>query len=168
MQYDKLKDVDVSDSASEKNITYKAKTTIGGEEFSSNLKINIKSEQEHIDMKYVKGKIDELHEVVVDFKNSSLMKELERAEPVRSPIRKTNAILKDVQLNKCLELWEILEQLQNSIKFDSEYMENSLVDENELSRYLDLMNNRPRKCLKYKTPNEVINEHSLHQVLHLI
>lgn len=47
-------------------------------------------------------------------------------------------------------------------------MDLSLVDENELSHYLDLMNNRPRKCLKYKTPNEVINEHSLHQVLHLI
>ena len=47
-------------------------------------------------------------------------------------------------------------------------MDLSLVDTNELSYYLDLMNNRPRKCLKYKTPNEVINEHSLHRVLHLI
>jgi len=88
----------------------------------------------------VKEKIDDLHEVVVDFKNSSLMKELDRAEPVRSPIRKTNAILKDVQLNKCLELWEILEQLQNSIKFDSINNDNDLIDENEFVENLTLAN----------------------------
>ena len=40
-------------------------------------------------------------------------------------------------------------------------MDLSLVDTNELSHYLNLMNNRPRKCLKYKTPNEVINEYRL-------
>lgn len=41
-------------------------------------------------------------------------------------------------------------------------MDLSLVDKNELSYYLDLMNNRPRKCLKYKTPNEIIKKHNLH------
>ena len=35
-------------------------------------------------------------------------------------------------------------------------MDLSKVDENELQHHLSLMNNRPRKCLKYKTPNEVI------------
>lgn len=37
-------------------------------------------------------------------------------------------------------------------------MDLSEVDEEELKYNLDLLNNRPRKCLKYKTPNEVINE----------
>lgn len=45
-------------------------------------------------------------------------------------------------------------------------MDLSEVDEEELRRNLDLLNDRPRKCLKYKTPNEVINEfineHNLH------
>ena len=33
------------------------------------------------------------------------------------------------------------------------------VDENELSNNIELLNNRPRKCLGYKTPNEVMNSH---------
>lgn len=140
MQYEKMKKVDVNNTASEKKIVYKAKTIIDNEEYTSNLKINVKSENDQIDMKYIKEKIDELYEVVVDFKSSSLMKSLERAEPVRSPIRKTNAILKDVQLNKCLELWEILEQLQNSIKFDSDYINSDLIDENEFIENLTLAN----------------------------
>ena len=37
-----------------------------------------------------------------------------------------------------------------------------LVDEDELKHNLELMNNRPRKCLGYKTPNEVMNEIDSH------
>lgn len=35
-------------------------------------------------------------------------------------------------------------------------MDLSAVDEEELASNIDLMNNRPRKCLGYKTPNEVL------------
>lgn len=35
-------------------------------------------------------------------------------------------------------------------------MDLSKVDENELSNNLTLMNNRPRKCSPFKTPNEVV------------
>ena len=41
-------------------------------------------------------------------------------------------------------------------------MDLSLVDEDELKHNLELMNNRPRKCLGYKTPNEVMNETDSH------
>lgn len=37
-------------------------------------------------------------------------------------------------------------------------MDLSQVDENELSNILTLMNNRPRKCLQFKTPNELMFE----------
>ena len=37
-------------------------------------------------------------------------------------------------------------------------MDLSQVDTKDLQHRLSLMNNRPRKCLQYKTPNEVINE----------
>ncbi len=36
-------------------------------------------------------------------------------------------------------------------------MDLSLVDENELKMNLEKMNNRPRKCLGFKTPNEVLD-----------
>ena len=38
-------------------------------------------------------------------------------------------------------------------------MDISEVDEDDLAYNLDLINNRPRKCLGYLTPNEVINSH---------
>lgn len=41
-------------------------------------------------------------------------------------------------------------------------MDLSLVDEDELKHNPELMNNRPRKCLGYKTPNEVMNEIDSH------
>ncbi|MGD9886817.1 MAG: IS30 family transposase, partial [Bacilli bacterium] len=37
-------------------------------------------------------------------------------------------------------------------------MDLSLTTNNELSIVLSLMNNRPRKCLGYKTPLEVMND----------
>lgn len=37
-------------------------------------------------------------------------------------------------------------------------MDLSKTSNNELDRCLSLMNNRPRKCIKFKTPNEVITE----------
>ena len=40
-------------------------------------------------------------------------------------------------------------------------MDFSQIDE-ELKYYLELMNNRPRKCLGYKTPNEIIYEINAH------
>lgn len=37
-------------------------------------------------------------------------------------------------------------------------MDLSLTNNTELNQKLDLLNNRPRKCINYKTPNEVIKE----------
>lgn len=45
-------------------------------------------------------------------------------------------------------------------------MDLSEVDEEELKHNLQLMNDRPRRCLKYKTPNEVINEFIIENNLH--
>lgn len=41
-------------------------------------------------------------------------------------------------------------------KFYPKSMDLSEVNQRELTEILSLMNNRPRKCLKYKTPSEVI------------
>ena len=41
-------------------------------------------------------------------------------------------------------------------------MDLSEVNKEELQHILDLMNNRPRKCLDYKTPTEVMNNDHLH------
>lgn len=139
LQYENIKDLDIADNASTKKVIYNAKTTIDNNEYTSSLAIDVKNKKDDIDLAIVKERINALHEIICTFRNSNLMKQLEKAEPVRSPIRKTNAILKDVQLNKCLELWEILEKLQNDIKLDLE-IEDDFIDENEFVENLTLTN----------------------------
>lgn len=138
IQYDLMKKTDVKNGCSQKNVTYKANTILDNKEYSSSLKINVKENQENINFKLIKEKIDNLYNIVVQFRKSDLMKQLERAQAVRSPIRKTNAILKDPQLNKCLELWEILEKLQNSVHLDTETF--GYIDEQSFEENLTLTN----------------------------
>jgi len=59
-------------------------------------------------------RIEHIKEVVSAFRSSQFIKGLKEASPVRSPIRKTNVILKEPNFQKALELWEYLEK--NNIK----------------------------------------------------
>ena len=53
-------------------------------------------------------RIVNLQNIVTDFENSIFIKSLSQAVPVKSPIRKTNIILKDTNFQKALTLWEFL------------------------------------------------------------
>lgn len=59
-------------------------------------------------------RIEHIKDVLAAFRGSSFIKNLKGSQPVRSPIRKTNVILKEQNFIKALELWEYLES--NSIK----------------------------------------------------
>lgn len=59
-----------------------------------------------------KEKIKHICEVLEDFMASKFMKMMANATPVRSPIRKTNVILKEQNFIKALQLWEFLESYQ--------------------------------------------------------
>lgn len=59
-------------------------------------------------------RIEHIKEILAAFKSSSFIKSLAESNPVRSPIRKTNVILKEPNFIKALELWEYLEK--NNIK----------------------------------------------------
>lgn len=59
-------------------------------------------------------RIEHIRDVVGAFKASTFIKGLKESSPVRSPIRKTNVILKEQNFIKALELWEFLEK--NNIK----------------------------------------------------
>lgn len=60
----------------------------------------------------LKKKIEEIRDILEDFKSSQFMKNMMNATPVRSPIRKTNVILKDQNFIYALRLWEFLERFQ--------------------------------------------------------
>ncbi|MDD4188213.1 MAG: DUF2357 domain-containing protein [Bacilli bacterium] len=60
----------------------------------------------------LQDKIEEIRDILDDFKSSQFMKNMMNANPVRSPIRKTNVILKDQNFIYALRLWEFLERFQ--------------------------------------------------------
>lgn len=68
-------------------------------------------------------RIEHIKEVIVAFRSSTFIKSLKESSPVRSPIRKTNVILKEPNFIKALELWEYLEK--NNIKPMSEIVKTS-------------------------------------------
>ena len=59
-------------------------------------------------------RIEHIRDVIGAFRSSTFIKSLKESSPVRSPIRKTNVILKEPNFIKALELWEYLEK--NNIK----------------------------------------------------
>ncbi len=105
----------------------------------------------------VEARIEHIRDVISDFRGSTFIKSLKEAAPVRSPIRKTNVILKEQNFIKALELWEYLEK--NNIKpfCDIEKYEEEVKDINIKNKY-DLAFYIDNKALKENdNKNEVSN-----------
>ena len=100
----------------EKKITYEAKTKMNGEDINISMSISAnKNDNAKEDPKLIaerKEKIKNIKEVLEGFMASKFMKSMANATPVRSPIRKTNVILKEQNFIKALALWEFLEKYQ--------------------------------------------------------
>ena len=58
----------------------------------------------------IEERVKHIRDVVNDYKNSKVMVNLQECLPVRSPIRKTNVILKEPNFMRALDLWEFLEK----------------------------------------------------------
>ena len=54
-------------------------------------------------------KLGHIEMIIGDFLGSSFMREMQGLLPVRSPIRKTNVILKDQNFRKAVDLWHFIE-----------------------------------------------------------
>lgn len=91
-------------------VNYMGTTNYDNEDISIsvNLQTSKKQEPKDFDLEITKKKIEEIRDVVLDFENSTFIKSLSQAIPVKSPIKKTNIILKDPNFQKCLELWEFI------------------------------------------------------------
>lgn len=100
----------------EKSVIYEANTTFNNQNISINLNLTSKNQDEVIDseeiLKSREEKIEHIKEILEDFMASKFMKAMANATPVRSPIRKTNVILKEQNFIKALALWEFLENYQ--------------------------------------------------------
>lgn len=150
---DKLKESDQTSFIKTNNIVvYNAETktkndnvkiSVSLESFNKNNLVDEEKEKE------LQKKIETIKEVVESFKGSSFIKELRGCEPVRSPIRKTNTILKDKNFMKAVELWEYIER--NTYKPIVEIKNEELDNSNKYKNAFDMA---------YFLQNEILKEDS--------
>ena len=117
-------------SKSDKKINFNTQTKVNSELININLNVeansyedSLKTDGQGLD---INTRILKVEQIVQDFVKSPLMKSLQGALPVRSPIRKTNTILKNTNFKKALELWEFVERYDHKDK--KEVKENLVID----------------------------------------
>lgn len=99
----------------EKQMKYQAQTNIESENISISLNLQTKSFDD-LSAQSANGTVEERIEkielIISDYLKSQFIKELLTGNimMVKSPIRKTNVILKNPNFQKALELWEFIEQ----------------------------------------------------------
>ncbi len=101
----------------ESTVSYSGLRKKKGEEVEVNLQLKSKKDTEidaSKDGHSLEERISHIKDIVSAFRGSTFIKSLKESSPVRSPIRKTNVILKEQNFIKALELWEYLEK--NNIK----------------------------------------------------
>lgn len=95
-----------------KTLKYNSTTNYNNELVRVHLEINNqykKSKTELLKEEEVNNRIRKLNEIFSEFLTTKFALEMYGSMPVRSPLRKTNAILKDANLNELVELWEFIE-----------------------------------------------------------
>lgn len=133
---------DDSHLSSSKTLNYEANTKKGTENISIAISLNTsesKNLNKLVNGMTVKQRIEALREKVVDFTSSELYKDLARLHVpiVRSPIRKTNVILKNPNFQRAEALWNYMEKFDKDVKKEVKY-NRSLSDTHELKDKMDL------------------------------
>lgn len=122
------------------HVTYQGKMKTKGEEVSITLNLESKKNKETDASKEghtLDERINHIKEVISAFRASQFIKNLSASNPVRSPIRKTNVILKEPNFIKALELWEYLEK--NNIKPITEVVKkNEIITNKDIKDKYDL------------------------------
>ena len=129
-----------------KNFNYQATTKVGNEK----IKINVDLQTDYFEDLLGKDpsglglseRLDRIELIVADFTKTQSMKELSAAHTlmVKSPIRKTNVILKNTNFQKALELWEFIEQYNVNDKLEvddsKDYEDEGVLKENMDNSFL--------------------------------
>lgn len=126
-------------------VTYSGVTKTKNGEFkvSLNLESNINDEvNTKKDGHTIEERIAHIRDVLGAFRNSTFIKSLKESSPVRSPIRKTNVILKEPNFIKALELWEYLEKnnivpMTSIVKETKESKDVNIKDKYDLAFFIE-------------------------------
>lgn len=146
-----------SNMVSNKNIKYSAVTKINSEKVDIDINLNA-TDSKGLNPSSKNGlsiaqRIDKVNLQIANCMNSDLIKKLEKAHVtfVRSPIKRTNVILKNPNFQKAMELWTFLE----SYDFNNVIEENVDDEYEDVSTFRDTMNDS--FLLDYLVMNEMLN-----------
>ena len=146
-----------SNMVSNKNIKYSAVTKINSEKVGIDINLNA-TDSKGLNPSSKNGlsiaqRIDKVNLQIANCMNSDLIKNLEKAHVtfVRSPIKRTNVILKNPNFQKAMELWTFLE----SYDFNNVIEENVDDEYEDVSTFRDTMNDS--FLLDYLVMNEMLN-----------
>ena len=146
-----------SNMVSNKNIKYSAVTKINSEKVGIDINLNA-TDTKGLNPSSKNGlsiaqRIDKVNLQIANCMNSDLIKKLEKAHVtfVRSPIKRTNVILKNPNFQKAMELWTFLE----SYDFNNVIEENVDDEYEDVSTFRDTMNDS--FLLDYLVMNEMLN-----------
>ena len=87
-------------------------------------------------------RIDRVRRLVMALRNSSFCQIMEGCSVVRSPIQRTNLIMKDPNYRKCFQLWQFMERY-DKVGYNIEVNDSALAfdDEYMVQMYTNLINN---------------------------
>ena len=156
-----------------KVMNYNGKTTMGNEDI--NISVNMETTK-HEDLagvsssgESVEQRLAKIEMVISDFLKTPFVRELGSAVPVKSPIRKTNTILKNTNFQKALELWEFIEGYDVKNKKENNTSDQQVDDEKtknrmDMSFFLDyVIVNETENKKTYK--EDQINRYALKKLI---
>lgn len=117
-----------------RKVTYNGETKLK----NNNIKVSVSlesnffdnlSDKDSKDGASIFDRIERINEIIMDFACSQFMKSMGQVTMVRSPIRKTNVILKDTNFQQALSLWEYIEKQQ--VTDPKQTKKDNVVEENE-------------------------------------
>lgn len=174
------KDISFESSSKEmKSFQYTANTSIGHEKLDVNMNLNSKFSSTHKEVNAeglgIEERLEKLRINIAALTNSDVYKTIDKKHIalVTPPIKKTNVIIKNVNFQYAMKLWEFLQSnvpSSNSRKKDSKDYEDSgeikeLVDETFFLNYLIMdsinstfLDNKNVSELQDKIVNNMINQ----------
>ena len=168
-----------SSSKSLRDIKYNAQTKIGNEKVKIDLNLSALSDNSlnttNKSGLTISQRIEKINLQLADFSNTDFIKILDKAHValVRSPIKKTNVILKNPNFQKAVELWSFLERydFNNNIEenIDEEYEDTSdfrnNMNDNFLLDYIILDNMLNMKKSKQEDIEKTINKFYINKII---
>lgn len=126
-------------NTNQKELNYQASSCVNNEDVNITLNLTIKEKEENETTEEMlierENKIKHIEEVIEGYMGSKFMTTMKGATEVRSPIRKTNLILKDYNFRKALDLWEYLERYEITSPVKEENKENDLLTKSMKNNY---------------------------------